>query len=238
MTEPPPSAAKFDLSRAGEYQTQSRIGLAGYDACHELAACILSALLGNGSRANILVVGAGGTGAEIITCGRLEPHWRFTAVDPSEPMLTLAMARVVEAGLEDRAEARRCLVEALPADQHFDAATLIGVIHHLPGKQAKLGILRAVAARLKPRAPLIMAGNYRPYTSEPLLLAAWAERWRMHGASPEEVEQKLGRILEGADPPESEQAVFDMLDEAGFEQAQRFFGSLFWGAWFARRNPS
>lgn len=32
------SASKFDLSRAGEYEQQSRIALAGYDACHELSA--------------------------------------------------------------------------------------------------------------------------------------------------------------------------------------------------------
>ena len=37
------SAAKFDTSRAAEYETQSRIALAGYDACHELAACLLAA---------------------------------------------------------------------------------------------------------------------------------------------------------------------------------------------------
>jgi len=59
-----------------------------------------------------------------------------------------------------------------------------------------------------------------------------------HGASPPEIQQKLGRILEGADLPASEQAGFDMLAEAGFEQPQRFFGSLFWGAWVARRSAT
>ena len=33
---------KFDSARAGEYQAQSRIALAGYDACHELAACMFA----------------------------------------------------------------------------------------------------------------------------------------------------------------------------------------------------
>lgn len=234
MTELPSSAAKFDAARAGEYEAQSRIALAGYDACHELAACLLSASLGSASHAHLLVAGAGGTGNEIITCGELEPHWRFTAVDPSEPMLALAMGRVAEAGLVGRVEAQCCHVEDLPRDQHFDGATLIGVLHHLPSKAAKRDILHAIAARLRPGAPFILAGNYRAYASEPLLLAAWAERWRMNGASPEEVRQKLAKILEGADPPASEQAVFDMLIEAGFEQIQRFFDSLFWGAWVAR----
>ena len=34
----PASAAKFDPARAHEYAEQSRIALAGYDACHELTA--------------------------------------------------------------------------------------------------------------------------------------------------------------------------------------------------------
>lgn len=46
----------------------------------------------------------------------------------------------------------------------------------------------AIASRLKPGAHLILAGNRFAYAAEPLLLAAWAERWRMHGAQPAEVE--------------------------------------------------
>jgi tRNA (cmo5U34)-methyltransferase len=59
-TTSPDSAGKFDPSRAAEYEQQSRIALAGYDACHELSACMLSARLGAGSAAKVLVVGAGG----------------------------------------------------------------------------------------------------------------------------------------------------------------------------------
>lgn len=98
------AAAKFDSSRAAEYEQQSRIALAGYDACHELAACIVAATLGSGSRAEILVAGAGGTANEIVTAGKLEPNWTFVAVDPSQPMLDLAMRRVTSANLIDRRE--------------------------------------------------------------------------------------------------------------------------------------
>lgn len=58
-------SSKFDHSRAAEYETQSRIALAGYDACHELSACLLSAHLGSDPKV-ILVAGAGGTGQEIL----------------------------------------------------------------------------------------------------------------------------------------------------------------------------
>lgn len=49
---------------------------------------------------------------------------------------------------------------------------------------------------------------------------------------------KLAKILEGADPPHSEEAVALLLREAGFEAPLRFFSSLFWGAWIVRRTAS
>lgn len=232
------AAQKFDPARAGEYEKQSRIALAGYEACHELAACMLAAALGSATTANILVAGAGGTAQEIVTAGTLELGWRFTAVDPSQPMLDLAMARLRERGLAGRTEVHLGYVDDLPSEARFDAATLIGVLHHLPGDEAKNGILKAISSRLKPGAPLILAGNHHAYASQPLLLAAWGERWRMNGAAPEEVTAKLGKILQGADPPHSEAAVATLLLDAGFEPPTRFFSSLFWGAWLARKRAA
>jgi tRNA (cmo5U34)-methyltransferase len=230
-----PGADKFDPVRAAEYEQQSRIALAGYDACHELAACLLSARIGTGNAAHVLVVGAGGPAREITQAGRLEPDWRFTAVDPSEPMLEIARGRIAEAGMTERTEVILGSVEDLPDEPAFDAATLIGVLHHLPGDAAKRNILRAISSRLKPGAPLVLAGNHRAYASEPLMLKAWGERWRMQGATSDEISAKLGKILQGADPPHSEAAVFALLDESGFETPQRFFSSLVWGAWIAFR---
>jgi len=208
-------ADKFDTSRANEYARQSRIALAGYDACQDLAACMLAASLGDAPSAKILVVGAGGTAQEIIAMTNLEPGWRFMAVDPSQPML----------------DAARQQLEDLAADASYDAATLIGVLHHLEGDDAKDRMLRSIRAHLKPGAPLIVAGNHYAYASQPLLLAAWGQRWRQHGATPDEVKAKLGKILQGADPPHSEAAVQKLLHDAGFGDAIRFFSSLFWGAW-------
>lgn len=229
------AAAKFDGSRAEEYERQSRIALAGYEACHELAACLLAASLGTGRSARILVAGAGGTGNEMTTAGALEPGWQFVAVDPAPAMLDLAMARVARAGLTERTRAVSGTVADLPSDEMFDAATLIGVLHHLPGDGDKRSILANIAAHLPAGAPFILACNHYRYATQPLLLAAWGERWRMQGATTDEVQAKLGRILHGADPPDSEEAVADLLAEAGFELPLRFFSSLFWGAWITRR---
>ena len=229
------AAAKFDSERAGEYERQSRIALGGYEACHELAACLLAATLGQDVPRHVLVVGAGGTAQEIQTLGRLEPSWQFTAVDPSPPMLEQALERLRALGLHARTQAVLGEVQDLPAGQKFDAATLVGVLHHLPGKAAKQAILRAIAVRLPAGGPLILAGNASSYASRPLLLKAWAERWRMFGASRSEVQNKLAKILQGADPPASEGEALQLLAEAGFARAERFFSSLFWTGWIAFR---
>lgn len=225
------SAEKFDTSRANEYARQSRIALAGYDACQDLAACMLAASLNNAPSAKVLVVGAGGTAQEIIAMAALEPTWRFTAVDPSGPMLEAARQQLDAHSLLERTTLHLGYVEDLAADASYDAATMIGVLHHLDGDDAKREILRSTRALLKPGAPLIVAGNQYAYASQPLLLEAWANRWRQHGASHDEVKAKLGKILQGADPPHSEAAVQALLHNAGFGDATGFFSSLFWGAW-------
>src|SRR4051794_3892511 len=93
------SVEKFDPARASEYEAQSRIALAGYEACHELSACMLSASLGQGKPARVLVVGAGGGAMEIRCAARLEPQWTYLAIDPSRSMMDIARYRVEEAGL-------------------------------------------------------------------------------------------------------------------------------------------
>lgn len=156
------STQKFDPTRAGEYEAQSRIALAGYEACHELGACMLAAALGSGTPARILVVGVGGTAQEIVSAGKLEPLWHFTAVDPSQPMLDLALSKLWEQDLLGRTQVHLGTLDDLAPGEPFDAATLIGVLHHLPGDQAKTAVLRSIAKRLRPGAPLILAGNHYP----------------------------------------------------------------------------
>jgi len=147
---------------------------------------MLSARLGAENAANVLVVGAGGPAQGITKAGRLQPNWRFTAIDPSQPMLEIARAWIADAGMEERTQVILGSVDDLPNEPTFDAATLIGVLHHLPGSEAKQGILEAISSRLKPGAPLVLAGNHYAYASEPLMLKAWGERWRMQGATPDE----------------------------------------------------
>jgi len=230
------AAKKFDPSRAAEYDRQARVALAGYEAMHELGACCLAAALGEGGERSLLVVGVG-TGQEIVTIGAFEPGWRFTAVDPSAPMIAIARDRLGAAGLLDRTDLVEDGVESLPETLH-DAATLIGVLHHLPDAATRAGLLDAIARRLRPGAPLIVGGNYRTYDSEPLLRAAWRQRWRQQGAPAEAADAQFARIAQGVVPPDSEAEVFRLLAEAGFVRPTRFFNSLFWGGWIAFRGPA
>ncbi|MBI1332044.1 MAG: methyltransferase domain-containing protein [Armatimonadetes bacterium] len=224
---------KFDSSRAAEYEEQSRIALAGYDACHELTACLLRVALGAGSQRRLLIAGAGGPAKEITLLGEREAGWTFTAVDPSSPMMEIARSRIRQADMNDRVEFCEGYVHDLPENNMFDGATLIGVLHHLPGESAKIDLLASIAKRLRTGAPFVLAGNCLAYADHPLFLGAWAERWRSQGVAEAEVHAKLGRILEGADPPKSENKILELLDQTGFERPQRFFSSLFWGAWIA-----
>lgn len=230
------AAKKFDPSRAAEYDRQARVALAGYEAMHELGACCLAAVLGEGGERSLLVAGVG-TGQEIATIGALEPGWRFTAVDPSASMIAIARERLGALDLLDRTDLIEGGVEALPETTH-DAATLIGVLHHLPDVVTRVGLLSAIARRLKPGAPLILGGNYRTYDSEPLLRTAWRQRWRQQGAPADTAEAQFARISQGVVPPESEAEVFRLLAEAGFIDPTRFFNSLFWGGWIAFRGPA
>ena len=225
---------KFDPSRAAAYDRQARVALAGYEAMHELGACCLAAALGPGGQRSLLVVGVG-TGQEIVTIAGLEPTWRFTALDPSAAMVAIAEERLGALDLLGRTRLVTGEIGALPEARH-DGATLIGVLHHLPDAASRIDLLQAIARRLGPGAPLILGGNYRTYDSEPLLCAAWRQRWRQQGVAAEDVEAQFARITQGVVPPESEAEVVRLLAAAGLVRPTRFFSSLFWGGWIAFRD--
>lgn len=230
---PADAAAKFDADRAADYDRQARIALAGYEAMHELTGGLLRAALGTDRERSLLIAGIG-TGQEVLTLAPAAPRWRFTAVDPAAAMIAIAEARLAERGLLDRTTLVATDVAGLPPDRH-DGATLIGVLHHLKGNAPKSALLAAIATRLQPGAPFVLAGNCGDYQAEPLLLEAWRDRWRLHGVPEAEIEAKFARITRDVDPPRSEQAVLDLLAAAGFTAVRRVFSSLFWGTWIAWR---
>lgn len=77
--------------------------------------------------------------------------------------------------LLDRTELIESGIESLAGTRH-DAATLIGVLHHLPDAATRIGLLGEITKRLEPDAPLILDGDYRTFDSEPLLRATGASK--------------------------------------------------------------
>ncbi len=102
--------------------------------------------------ARILVVGAGG-GEEMLRLGHNNPHWSFTGVDTSQPMVELARKRLAELPVGARAQVHTKTIESLD-EKEFDAATCILTAHFVPDDGAKLAFFKAIHARLKPGAPL------------------------------------------------------------------------------------
>jgi tRNA (cmo5U34)-methyltransferase len=181
------------VSSARRAGRRSRIALAGYDAGHKLTVCLLSASLGHGSAAKISVIGAGGSRLEVLTAGRLERNWHFTAVDPPPSTLRLAEEAVRAVGLSATTSFHLGTAQDVPTDAPFDAPTSIGVLHHLQRRAAKQAVLAAIAERLNPSAPFVLAGSRGAYARNVRLLPAWHTRWRMAGATDEEIETKIGK---------------------------------------------
>jgi tRNA (cmo5U34)-methyltransferase len=105
----------------------------GYDLVFTLTHCFLRAL--QRPDLNLLVVGAGG-GKEIEQFLPDNPGWRLVGVDPSRDMLALAQSLAESLGVQDRVELVRGTVEDLSAEQRFDAATCLYVLHFLPSLAA------------------------------------------------------------------------------------------------------
>ena len=79
------------------------------------------------------------------------PRLRLEDVTPDNWRQRLEVAEE-QKGLVARTDIHLGHVDGLAPDQLFDAATLIGVLHHQPGEEAKRQLLRSVASRLRPGA--------------------------------------------------------------------------------------
>jgi len=230
-----PVPADFDNAPPmpiSEYaQTVERVNV-GYDLVFTLTGCLLRAL--NQPGLELLVVGAGG-GAEIARFLPPNPDWRLTGVDPSREMLALARTTVERLALEDRVTLVQGTIDDIPSDARFDAATCLYVLHFLPDDD-KLAVLRAIAARLRPGAPLLVASGALPDDGglRDDLLGAWQQYGEQMGMPAE----RMAEIIAGlADRPWTPVGEFQrLLRDAGFTRIARYVEVLAGGqiAWIAR----
>jgi tRNA (cmo5U34)-methyltransferase len=99
---------------------------------------------------------------------------------------------------------------------------MIGVLHHVTGDEARLALLREVARRLEPGAPFIIGGRVG---SDPVLQAVEERRFRANGGTPEQLAFRR-QAQATLQPPESDAALFALLDRAGLVSPRQLFASL------------
>ncbi len=208
----------------------------GYEQLPLVLLSHLRAHLSTGAR----VLDAGcGTGSTLATFAKHQPTWSFAGVDPAEPMVDAARAKMERAGLADRVTLRLGTADVLPHEAAFDAATAILVEHLQPDDGAKLRFLEAIGRRLVPGGWLVLAGLHGDLESEPgrQALEAWLEFVSLQGL-PAEAREGVRRKVTMEDSLVSEARIRELLAEAGFVDVERIYQVHLLGAWAAREPPA
>jgi tRNA (cmo5U34)-methyltransferase len=221
----------FDETHAASYDERFAKLVAMRDALHLVTRLALDHLPAD---ARILCVGAG-TGAELSYLAAAFPSWRFTAVDPSGPMLARCRTRAEDAGIGSRCDFHEGTVETLPGDGSFDGATSLLVSQFLVDRDARRDFFRAIAERLRPDAPLMVADLAHSAPPDGLL-ELWKRAWLHADAPAEQVErmtESFGRQVAVLTPEE----VAALITAGGFEAPLRCFQTLLIHGWVARRKP-
>ena len=225
----------FGQEHAAAYDQRFAKLAAMRDALHLLISAVLADLP---AEARILCVGAG-TGAELVYLAQKFPQWRFTAVEPSAPMLEVCRRKAEECGITPRCVFHEGYLDSLPPSEAFDAAASLNVSHFILDPEARAGFFRAIAGRLRPGGYLVSADLASDTASETYqsLLDVWMRLMRETGSSPAQLEQL--RVAYGRDvavlPVEQ---VSSIIASGGFEPPVLFLQTCLIHAWYALRTPT
>lgn len=231
---PPVAVEQPSPTSASEYARTVAAVNVGYDLVFTLTTCFLRTLLQPASC--LLVVGAGG-GMEIEHFLPGHPGWRLVGVDPSRDMLTLAQARAERLGVEQQVDLVHGAVDDLTLEPRFDAATCLYVLHFLPD-DAKRALLRGIAVRLRPQAPLLVASGARVDAGElrDEFLGAWQQHGEAMGLPAERMAGIIEQLLAQQADATTDEDYVRLLHAAGFEQVAPFVSIMNGGmvGWIAR----
>lgn len=229
---PDPNTPQHDFTAgASDYERRIRTLVPGYDTLHALSAAVLRAQLPDSAR--VLCVGAG-TGEELACLAAAAPQWRLVGVDPSADMLAQAAQRAQRAGIAERVELMAADVAHTPEAPPFDAATLLLVLHFITDDDARSALIRDIATRLKPGAPLLLASLYDGGDT-PTLLEAWKTLQELSGMTREAVDERMAPRLAEARPVGDEE-LGTLLADGGFTPPLRYFQGLMMAGWIAWRR--
>lgn len=192
---------------------------------HRMAALLLTERVPVDGR--ILVLGAGG-GLELKAIAEMQPHWRFTGVDPSAEMLELAQATLGPLG--PRVDLLQGYIDDAPMGP-FDGAVCLLTLHFLPAPE-RLRTLAEVHGRLRPGAPFVVAHHSFPNTGPEMdrwlaRFAAFSARTGAPAANTAAMKERLPVLS-----PEEDVA---LLQAAGFSDVELFYAALTFKGWIGTR---
>lgn len=199
----------------------------GLHALHQMAGLLLHERVPPDGR--VLVLGAGG-GMELKAFAEAYPQWRLLGVDPSAPMLELAVQTL--GPLAPRVELLEGTIDAVPATE-FDGAACLLTMHFLSVEE-RLHALRELRRRLKPGAPLVIAHHSVPDAPDEKM--CWLQRYAAFMTSNGVPVANAAKAIEAIASrltllsPEAE---VELLEQAGFERHGLFYAGLTFKGWVA-----
>ena len=223
--------AVFDR-QAGSYDKQWKSMAPIRDGLYLLVESIFDELPDD---AQILCVGVG-TGAELAYLARKFPGWRFTAVEPSGPMLDVCQQRAERDGFASRCHFHEGYLDSLTAGQGYHAATCFLVSQFILEPQDRSQFFFTIANRLHPNGLLVSAdlalgavpGDFES------LLRAWLTLLSGQSVTDKKLEKSRSTYSNDVAVLHPRE-VSAIIQAGGFEQPVQFFQAGLLHAWFSRR---
>jgi tRNA (cmo5U34)-methyltransferase len=187
------------------------------------------------SDAHILCVGVG-TGVELAHLAGNNPGWRFTAVEPSGPMLDVCRQRAEREGFASRCYFHEGYLDSLPKLGLYEAATCFLVSQFILDHQARADFFRSISSRLKTEGILASSDLASDVVSPEyeVLLRAWMSMMSTADISPETI-ARMRKAYASDVGVLAPRKIMSIIESGGFECPVQFFQAGLIHAWLSRR---